>query len=60
MAARDADKIYSAIFEHLLGKSRVLDIADSDDGNLHSLADVGGQIDLPPLCKIARLNDGRA
>ena len=60
MTARDSYKVHGAVFEHLLRESRVLDVADSYDRDLNSLADVGGQIDLPTLCKIAGLNDGRA
>ena len=60
MASRNSDKVNSAVFEHLLGESRVFDVADRDDGDLHSLSDVGGEVDLPALRKVAGLNDRRA
>ena len=60
MSARDADEVHVSRFQHLLGKGRVLDIADRDDRDLHDLADVRRQVALPALLEIVRLDDGRA
>ena len=60
MAAGNADKIHSAVRQHLFREGRVLDVADSDDRNFNGLADVGGQIDLPAFLEVAGLDDRRA
>ena len=60
MAAGNADKIHSAVRQHLFREGRMLDVADSNDGNLNGLADVGGQVDLPAFLEVAGLDDRRA
>ena len=60
MTAGNTDEIHSAVRQHLFREGRMLNVADSDDGNLNGLADIGSQVDLPAFLEVAGLDDRRA